>query len=139
MLERYQLENILPFISTIISIYFIIKYWNITSYKIISILLILIGLTLWWSGKITLGRSFDYKPNAKTLITNGIYSKIRNPIYLGLTLLLLGFTLYFNSKIFLIITILITISSVIRIKLEETILKKKFGKDYLEYKNKTWF
>ncbi len=99
----------------------------------------LVGLLFWWLGKLTLGESFSIYPKAKKLVTNGIYTKIRNPIYTGLFLWMLGLTIYFNSLVLLIITILITISSIIRIRCEEKVLTKKFGKKYLNYKNKSWF
>ncbi len=37
-----------------------------------------------------LGRSFSFTPQARALVTYGVYSKIRNPIYLFSGLMLLG-------------------------------------------------
>lgn len=72
------------------------------------------------------------------LITKGVYSKIRHPMYLGMILTFIGFPLAFQT--------LLTLSSIIvwlpMILLwrywEEQDLKKRFGQKYLDYQSKTW-
>ncbi|MBN2363740.1 isoprenylcysteine carboxylmethyltransferase family protein [candidate division WOR-3 bacterium] len=71
-------------------------------------------------------------------VTSGIYSKIRNPMYLGFIIWLVGFPLFLQSTITLLSSV-IWISFIIHWKiLEENELEKKDPK-YREYKNKTWF
>ena len=72
------------------------------------------------------------------LITSGIYRYSRNPMYLGL-LMLVTSTSIFYLNIFSITTPFFFYSWINRfqIKREEIFLTKKFGKEYLLYKTKT--
>ena len=60
-----------------------------------------------------------------TLVTDGIYSRIRNPSYLGLLVNMLGWAL----------TIPILIA---RIASEERLLREHFGAEYDVYCTHTW-
>lgn len=72
------------------------------------------------------------------LITKGPYSIIRHPIYAGVLLLFLGFTLSFSSilgSIFITIPLFIVFRK--RLVLEEQLLTETFGDEYQDYKKKT--
>ena len=72
------------------------------------------------------------------LITSGIYKYSRNPMYLGLLLIVISSSiLYLN--IYSVITPMIFYYWINRfqIKREEIFLTEKFGKEYLSYKTKT--
>jgi protein-S-isoprenylcysteine O-methyltransferase Ste14 len=43
--------------------------------------MVVVGLCFWPIAHIQLGASFSLKPEARALVTRGLYSKIRNPIY----------------------------------------------------------
>lgn len=141
-LKRYQVEYIVPFLTTVISIYIWIKTFSI-SYAFISGLLInIIGLLVWWRGKIALGKNWQdafKKPTIKNFITHGIYSKIRHPIYFGSSLTLIGAAVLIQNWIFAILTILIVFYFYIRLRMEDKYLLKELGDIYLKYKEKTWF
>ena len=73
------------------------------------------------------------------LYTKGVYSRIRNPMYLSAMLFHVGVPLVFNS-------LLTFISAIIWIPIhfswkraEEKDLEKRFGEEYLEYKKRTFF
>ncbi len=72
------------------------------------------------------------------LITSGIYKYSRNPMYLGL-LMIVTSTSIFYLNIFSIITPVIFYCWINRfqIKREEIFLTEKFGKDYILYMTKT--
>ncbi len=72
------------------------------------------------------------------LITSGIYKYSRNPMYLGL-LMIVTSTSIFYLNIFSIITPIIFYCWINRfqIKREEIFLTEKFGKDYILYMTKT--
>nr|CBH39010.1 hypothetical membrane protein [uncultured archaeon] len=73
------------------------------------------------------------------LVTEGIYSKIRNPMYLGIILLHVGFPLAAKSLLTLLSAI-IWVPLILMWKYwEEKDLEKKFGKEYSEYKSRTLF
>lgn len=86
-----------------------------------------------------LGRSFSISPQARELVTHGLYRKIRNPIYVFSGVMILGFLLVLQiPQAFLILLILIPMQ-VIRARRESKVLEAKFGDQYRQYKRSTWF
>ncbi len=72
------------------------------------------------------------------LLTSGIYKYSRNPMYLGLLMIVIS-TSIFYLNIFSMITPILFYYWINRfqIKREEIFLSEKFGKEYLFYKTKT--
>ena len=86
-----------------------------------------------------LGRSFSVTAQARQLVTSGIYSKIRNPIYVFSALLIFGFLLALQKPaLFLIFAIVIPVQ-IVRARKESRVLEDKFGDTYRQYKQSTWF
>lgn len=82
------------------------------------------------------GEEHQIKVNQK-LITTGIYSFIRHPIYLGLTLSLIGGEMVAKSYLFISL-IAYFFSAYVQGKREEkNFLKSHFGKEYREYMKHT--
>jgi protein-S-isoprenylcysteine O-methyltransferase Ste14 len=79
------------------------------------------------------------RAKATTLVTTGIYSRIRNPIYVFGGLMLAGFILWVNRPWLLLLFVVLIPMQVYRIRKEERVLSEKFGAAYLDYKRKTWF
>ena len=79
------------------------------------------------------------RAKATTLVTTGIYSRIRNPIYVFGGLMLAGFILWVNKPRLLLCFIILIPMQVYRIRKEERVLTEKFGSAYLDYKRQTWF
>ena len=71
------------------------------------------------------------------MVTNGIYSKIRNPSYLGLLLGALGWSLAFRSWAGVILTAMMIPPLVVRMASEERLLHDHFGTDYDAYRART--
>ncbi len=75
-----------------------------------------------------------WKPT-NSIISDGVYSHSRNPVYVAMVSIYLGITLIFNAFWFLpfliVILIIITFGVILR---EEKYLEKKFGDQYLNYK-----
>ena len=70
----------------------------------------------------------------ESLVTSGIYSITRNPMYLGLTLLLTAWGLYLSNALALIlVTGFVTYLTRYQIQPEERILREKFGSGYNNY------
>ena len=72
------------------------------------------------------------------LKTDGLYSVIRHPSYLGLLITVLGWGLAFRSWIGVLIGFLIVPSIVARIVSEERLLQSQFGAPYDAYRARTW-
>lgn len=89
--------------------------------------------------RIQLGNAFSVKAKATTLVTSGLYSRIRNPIYVLAGLMIVGVIVWVNRPwLFLFFVVLIPMQ-LYRSRLEEQVLTEKFGETYLEYKRRTWF
>lgn len=72
---------------------------------------------------------------ADKLVTSGIYSICRNPMYFGNILILLGVGIFANSALFVFLTIPIFMILYAAIILaEQSFLENKFGEEYNLYK-----
>jgi protein-S-isoprenylcysteine O-methyltransferase Ste14 len=75
-----------------------------------------------------------WKP-ATALVTDGIFRRVRNPMYTGLTLLLTGLSILLMSDWMLVMTILfVPVIHFGVVKREERYLEAKFGDAYRQYK-----
>jgi len=72
------------------------------------------------------------------LITSGIYSKIRHPMYLGFICWLIGAPLFFGAVFSLFLSFLFIANVLFWRYLEEIELEKRFNK-YNEYRKTTFF
>ena len=73
-----------------------------------------------------------------TLVTSGVYRVIRHPSYLGLLINSLGWSLAFRSGVGVLLTALLILPLLARIKAEENLLYSQFGDDYNTYRSHTW-
>jgi protein-S-isoprenylcysteine O-methyltransferase Ste14 len=72
------------------------------------------------------------------LETGGLYSVIRNPSYLGLIVLMVGWSLVFRSWLGVALTALVLPPLAARMTSEERLLESEFGADYVAYRARTW-
>lgn len=141
-IKRYQLEHLVPLALTILSISFWITFFSYDFLKIIGALINIVGLIVWWSAKLTLAENWDAgygKPKIKRLITHGIYSKIRHPLYWGINITLIGLFILYPKVWFVVISLVIIIYFFHRMHTENAYLSEKLGEEYRDYKKKTWF
>ena len=96
----------------------------------------LIGISI---ARVNLGNSFSIAPEARRLVTHGVYAYLRHPVYVFGILLIAGFALYIPFLPLLLILIFILPMQVIRVREEERVLEEAFGDEYREYKRRTWF
>ncbi|WP_077405355.1 methyltransferase family protein [Cellulophaga omnivescoria] len=74
--------------------------------------------------------------NKTKLVTNGMFSISRNPIFLGIMIANIGLFLVIPNAFTLLITSLSTLSVNTQIRLEEEFLKREFGNEYIKYAEK---
>ena len=72
------------------------------------------------------------------LETRGLYGLIRNPSYLGMIVLMLGWGLAFRGWSGVVIALLLLVPLVSRIHAEERLLREHFGAEYEAYVKRTW-
>lgn len=89
--------------------------------------------------RIELGGSFSVGPKAQALVTNGLYSRIRNPIYVFGGLAVAGIFLFINQPLYLLLFVVLIPLQIYRAREEGKVLEAKFGDEYRQYKSRTWF
>lgn len=110
-----------------------------TPIRIAGLAIVVVALPLFVLARIQLGRAFSIRAKATTLVTTGLYSRIRNPIYIFGGLTVAGFFLWAGKPILLLFFVVLIPLQLRRIHNEEKVLEQQFGAAYLEYKQKTWF
>lgn len=76
------------------------------------------------------------KKNKAKLVTHGLFSLSRNPIFLGVLMGNLGLFFVIPNAFTLVILSLSIVSVNTQIRLEEAFLLEKFGDSYISYKQK---
>lgn len=121
--------------------------WSLPVYdlfflKVIGLLMIIFGglICLYCIGIFHIlgkGTPVPFDP-PKKLVGRGLYKYSRNPMYIGYLLIILGKFFFFGQ--FLLVVYFLAASifwHLLIVYYEEPILKKRFGKSYLEYLKKT--
>ncbi len=74
--------------------------------------------------------------DASCLVTDGVFRFSRNPMYLGLVLLLIGWALWLGTvSPWLVLPLFVIVTSVAQIVPEEQALEERFGEPYLAYRH----
>lgn len=107
--------------------------WVGISLFVIGVLIGLAGVAEFWKQRTTVD---PHRPEkASSLVDTGIYNYTRNPMYLGLLAGLIGILFYFANPINILpVTGFVLYMNRFQIIPEERIMAKKFGDDFLEYK-----
>jgi protein-S-isoprenylcysteine O-methyltransferase Ste14 len=104
-------------------------------FRFTGISLAVAGMVIFLAGLVTIKTLESYDGD---LITTGIYSIIRHPMYSGFLLWLIGFPIYFNALFSLILSTLFISNILFWRYLEEKELEKRFPA-YPDYKKTTIF
>ena len=108
---------------------------------------IIIGATLIAFGELIRIRAVQYaggatrtrKVGAPSLCSSGPYAFCRNPLYCGNVIIYTGFSIFAGGYYYYMITLFVVMYFIFQyyfiISLEEETLMKKFGNDYVDYKN----
>ena len=82
----------------------------------------------------------ETKPKLDFLITKGPYKFCRHPLYLSFITMILGIDLIFRSVMCILFTLILSIPSLIyRAKIEDELLKNKFGEEWENYADRVGF
>lgn len=100
--------------------------------------LMLAGFPLFLVAHIQLGASFGVTAQARTLVTRGLYAKIRSPIYVFGALGIAGAILFVGQPLVLLVFIILIPLQIARTRNEARVLEAKFGEEYRNYVRRTW-
>ena len=115
------------------------RHWQNDHHHWIGAAISLPALVLWMLARHQLGPSFAVRAEAKKLVTHGLYSKIRNPIYIFGGLAFLGEFVALGAYVAIPVLLIVQVGQFMRIKREEQVLEAAFADQYRAYKSKTWF
>jgi protein-S-isoprenylcysteine O-methyltransferase Ste14 len=91
------------------------------------------------TSRVHLGKAFSVMPAAKGLVTSGLYSKIRHPLYFFIDFFFLSIIILIGIKWLLFIWLVLIIMQTIQSHREEKVLADAYGAEYEKYKAGTWF
>lgn len=97
------------------------------------------GLALVILGGLGLASSFTVLPrpaDGATLVTSGLYSRVRNPIYIGLILAMVGASLGSASLVGVVLSAVLAVVLDLKTRREEIFLRERFP-DYGDYAART--
>ena len=110
-----------------------------TAVRIAGAILAVIAYGLVFAARIQLGKSFSVRPQARELVTHGLYSRFRNPMYVFLDIMLFGLILALHCHWLLVILPVLVVFQARQARREAKVLQGKFGQGYLDYREQTWF
>ncbi len=111
--------------------------WN--THRYVGTVLAVVGVGFLAVARYQLGRSFSVKAEAHKLVTTGLYSKIRNPIYVFGMVMITGMILVLGRPEGWLVLIAAVVGQTIRARREASVLEAAFGDQYREYRRRTWF
>jgi protein-S-isoprenylcysteine O-methyltransferase Ste14 len=100
--------------------------------------LAVVSFPLWMLARIQLGSAFTVRSEARRLVTHGLYSKLRHPVYLFGSLSYFGALLALQIWPILIAWLMLLPLQVLRARREDRVLRAKFGEQYDQYRRGTW-
>ena len=109
-------------------------------WRLVGVIPIAIGLALnIWGSRLFEKRQTTIKPTGKSsqLVVEGAFLHTRNPMYLGMTLILIGVALGMGTlSPWLVIPIFVAVIQTVFIRMEERKMENEFGAEYAAYQQK---
>jgi protein-S-isoprenylcysteine O-methyltransferase Ste14 len=109
--------------------------WQFT----VGLMLIVPSFVLWAVARHQLGDAFTARAEARRLVTHGLYSRIRHPIYLFAECMAVGIIVFMRLPWLLLVWIPAVGWQVVRAKRENLVLEQRFGDEFRRYRSHTWF
>jgi protein-S-isoprenylcysteine O-methyltransferase Ste14 len=98
-----------------------------------------VALVLIVIARVQLGAAFSVQAKATKLVTTGLYSRIRNPIYVFAEFLFLGAAMLTGQWKILWLPVIAIPLQILRARKEARVLADVFGEEYARYRTQTWF
>ena len=98
-----------------------------------------ISLALVVMARVQLGKSFAVTPQARDLVTHGLYSRFQNPMYVFIDLAICGIAIALERWVVLLLLAILLPLQIRNTVRERKLLSAKFGERYDAYRRTTWF
>jgi protein-S-isoprenylcysteine O-methyltransferase Ste14 len=108
------------------------RYW-------VALAVAAVGFAFWITARVQLGNAFSVGAEASHLVTTGLYSKIRNPVYFFGHIAILATTVAWGRWIWVALVVMGIPFQMARAYREQQVLEAAFGDEYRRYKKQTWF
>jgi len=133
--------SLLPLVAGVVAVWVLLRQGppGLAPVQWFGVVLSLLGLAGVTVSRWTLGSSFSITPQARHLVTRGIYSRLRNPIYVSGNIFIAGLILIARKPFLWIALGALVVVQVIRARKEARVLEAKFGDEYRRYRQRTWF
>ncbi|HXZ26706.1 MAG TPA: isoprenylcysteine carboxylmethyltransferase family protein [Terriglobales bacterium] len=112
--------------------------WNEHAWYLVWMTVAVAGFACWTTARLQLGKSFTPRAEARALVTHGLYSKFRHPVYTFALVAYLGVFLALHWLLALVVFLVLYSTQLLRIRKEEAVLEQAFGEEYRRYKAGTW-
>ena|SRR5580658_6581343 len=89
--------------------------------------------------RMQLGKSFAVTPKANELVTRGLFSRLRHPMYVFVDSTICGIALAVHRWYVLLLVVTLLPLQIRNARRERTVLREKFGERYELYRRATWF
>lgn len=99
----------------------------------------LVSWVLWLIARLQFGASFSRRVEVRELVTTGLYSKLRHPIYVFVSLAFLGLIVAWQEWDLLVPWAIAVVVLFVKSRREEQTLIEAYGPEYVEYRRRTWF
>lgn len=141
------LMKLISMVMLVFYLYLVVTTESITASSTIALILTAIGAGLVATAKITLGKYHTwvgYHKKDTTIVTHGIYSRLRHPLYTGIILFEIGsvFLIYpavasypLGVPIVTLAFAYMVVFNIYLARLESGEMQKKFGVDFEKYEN----
>ena len=134
--------NLITLAAVLAAVVWLVLHANLVEWdavKVAGAVLAGVSVVLLVVARLQLGASFSVKAKARKLVTTGLYSRIRNPIYVFGALALVGMAVVLGNWVLLVLVVLLVPLQLYRARKEEAVLAAAFGEEYERYKAGTWF
>jgi protein-S-isoprenylcysteine O-methyltransferase Ste14 len=136
---RTNLITLAALLAAVVWVAFHLNLVDWTPVKIAGAVLAAAGVVLLVTARLQLGGAFSVKAKASKLVTTGLYSKIRNPIYVFGAVAIVGVAIVLQNWILVAFVVVLVPLQLYRARKEEAVLAEAFGEEYARYKAGTWF
>jgi protein-S-isoprenylcysteine O-methyltransferase Ste14 len=136
-LRFLAIQSLLIFALFYIVIFVLPGQWD--AVRLVGLVLMIVGAGLFFTARLQLGNSFAVRAQARELVTTGLYSKIRNPIYVFSSVMILGLLISIRKPYWFLVLPILAVVQILRSRRESRVLEAKFGDQYREYRKQTWF